>query len=317
MRRVRDQSGVTLVELVLAMTLALVVFGAALAAIDNFTSLWTGATERLDAQDKARLGIDRIATQLRNIASPLTSPKLLERATSYDLVFQTVGTPSGSNTTGTERVRYCIPQDTSTGSASDEVLVSETETWTTSTPPTSPWSSSSGVTIPCPDTTLPSGVSKSVIVAPYITNRYKTRTDRPAFTFNGGNTNPSTLSSVYTVQIDLFVNPTPTVSAAETELRSGVFLRNQPRAPVAAFTDTPTQDGGVVLNGSTSYSLDGEDLTYTWSCTSSSCPDSTALTDTSSGLVDWEPGAGTYTVALTVTDQSGLTASTSQSVTVT
>jgi hypothetical protein len=172
------------------------------------------------------------------------------------------------------------------------------------------------VTIPCPDTTLPSGVTKSVAVAPSVTNRYQGRSDRPAFTFNNG-TAPSDLGSVFTVQIDLFVNPTPTVPAAESELRSGAFLRNQPRSPVVSFTYTDTGGGGVLLNGGTSYSPDGQDLTYAWTCTTTSCPDNAGLTESNQGLVDWSPGVGTYTVQLTVTDQTGLTATATQSVTVT
>ncbi|MFL5824013.1 MAG: PKD domain-containing protein, partial [Solirubrobacteraceae bacterium] len=130
-------------------------------------------------------------------------------------------------------------------------------------------------------------------------------------------TAPSDLGSVFTVQIDVFVNPTPTVAAAESEVRSGAFLRNQPRSPVVNFTYTATGGGGVLLNGGTSYSPDGEDLTFAWSCTSDACPDNAGLTLSNQGLVDWSPGAGTYTVQLTVTDQTGLTATSTQSVTVT
>jgi type II secretory pathway pseudopilin PulG len=323
LERLRHEGGLSLVELLISMVLAVVVFGATLDVLVNYTKLQTGSQERLDAQNAARLGVDRIVRQLRNIASPVTSPKLLERATPYDIVFQTIGSAGvnnstcGSNTTCDERVRYCIPQDTSTGTASDEEVIGETQTWTTATAPSSPWSSDSSVTIPCPDTTLPSGVTKSIVVAPYVTNRYQQRTDRHAFYFNDG-TDPTDLSSVFTVQIDLFVNPTPGVAGAESEIKSGAFLRNQPRSPVANFTYTATGNGGVLLNGGTSYSPDGEDLTYSWSCTSTSCPDSSALTGSNQGLVDWTPGAGTYTVELTVTDQTGLTATTSpQTVTVT
>jgi hypothetical protein len=148
-----------------------------------------------------------------------------------------------------------------------------------------------------------------------VTNRYKGRTDRPAFTFNGG-TAPSDLSQVFTVQLDLFVNPTPSVPSAESEVRSGAFLRNQPRSPVAAFTYTDTGSGGVLLNGGISYSPDGEDLTYNWTCTSSGCPDLSSLTEDNEGLVYWNPGAGTYTVQLTVTDSTGLTTTSTQQVTV-
>lgn len=314
MRTLRGEEGFSLIELLVAMALATVVFGATLTALETYTHIWTGATQQLDAQDQARLGIDRIVRQLRNIVSPLTTPKLLERATPYDIVFQTVGAPLGSNTTGAERVRYCIPPDTSAGSPKEEVLNEEVQKWSTASPPTSPWTSDPTQTIPCPDTTLPSGVSNSVIVQNYVTNRYR-GADRPAFTFNNG-TAPSDLSQVYTVQIDLFVNSTPTNATAETELRSGAFLRNQPRSPVASFTYTPTEQGGVLLNGATSYSPDGLDLTYSWACGTGPCPDSSALTDSQSGLVDWKPGAGTYNIQLTVTDQTGLTDTSTEAVTV-
>jgi hypothetical protein len=95
-------------------------------------------------------------------------------------------------------------------------------------------------------------------------------------------------------------------------------LRNQPRAPVASFTPTPIEGGGgVLLNGGPSYSPDGEDLSYAWSCTSPSpCPDSGDLSGAGTGLIVWRPGAGTYTIALTITDETGLQATSTQQVTV-
>ncbi len=305
MSALKRQDGFTLIEVLVATTMSLVIFGATLSILVAFTNGATASTDRNDAQDRARLTIDLISRQLRNIASPISSPKLIERATPYDLIFQTVNTPSGSNTTGAERVRYCIPDDTSTGNASDEVLIEQTQTWTTSTPPSIPWSTN------CPDTS-----SSQAVVIPYVTNRYLGRSDRPAFTYNDGSA-PSDLTDITTVQMDIFVNPTPTVSAAEAELRSAVYLRNELRAPVASFTDTPTGGGGVLLNAGPSYSPDGASLSYSWSCTSTVCPSSSTLTGSSNGLIDWVPGAGTYTVQLTVTDSTGLTDTTSQQVTVT
>jgi prepilin-type N-terminal cleavage/methylation domain-containing protein len=305
MSTLKRQDGFTLIEVLVATTMSLVIFGATLSILVAFTNGATASTDRNDAQDRARLTIDLISRQLRNIASPISSPKLIERATPYDLIFQTVNSPNGSNTTGAERVRYCIPNDTSTGNASDEVLIEQTQTWTTSTPPSIPWGAN------CPDTT-----SSQAVVIPYVTNRYLGRTDRPAFTYNDG-TAPSDLTDITTVQMDIFVNPTPTVTAAEAELRSAVYLRNELRAPVASFTDTPTGGGGVLLNAGPSYSPDGAALSYSWSCTSTVCPSSSTLTGSSNGLIDWVPGAGTYTVQLTITDSTGLTDTTSQQVTVT
>src|SRR5205085_6567262 len=142
-----------------------------------------GSTQRNDAQDRARVVTDLIARQLRNIASPINSPKLLERATAYDIVFQTVGQPSGGangNTNGAERIRYCIPPDSASGDPTKEVLISQTQTWATATTPASPWTSDPAVTIPCPDTSVPS----SVILGQAVTNRYGPTSpaqDRPAF----------------------------------------------------------------------------------------------------------------------------------------
>jgi prepilin-type N-terminal cleavage/methylation domain-containing protein len=331
MRTLRRQEGFTLIELLVVLALFIVVMAATLTVLGAYSNGEQGSLQRDDAQDQARLAIDQIIHQVRNIASPFTAPKLLERATPYDIEFQTVGVPSqfpggscGSNTSCVERVRYCIPNDTNPGSPSDEVMYQETQTWTSSTVPSDPWSSDPSVTIACPDSPLPSGVSAAVVAATGITNRYQGRIDRCAFLFNNtcAGVQASNLSTIFTLQVDLFVDPTPTVqhtcgptsgsivNACETELRSSAFLRNQPRAPVAQFTWTPTGGGGVLLNGGISYSPDGQDLSFSWSCTlPSPCSQSAALAGSQSGLVDWQPGAGTYTVVLTVTDQTGLVSS--------
>lgn len=311
MTPLNDQRGFTLIEVLIATTLTLIVFGATLTVLDVFMHQSNASTQRYDAQDRARIVIDRIARQLRNVASPISSPKLLERATPYDIVFQTVATPSGSNSNGAERIRYCIPPDTPSGNPANEVLISQTQTWSTATPPASPWTSDPNVTIPCPDTSTPS----SVILGQAVTNRYQ-GANNPAFsfTYSGG----SSLNQVIAVQIDLFVNPTPKFRGAQTELRSGAYLRNQLRSPVANFTYTATGGGAVLLNGGTSYSPDGGDLTYSWSCTSpAACPAASSLTSQKQGLVSWTPGAGTYTVQLTVTDAAGLSNTYPLSVTVT
>jgi PKD repeat protein len=162
-----------------------------------------------------------------------------------------------------------------------------------------------------------------VTLASGVTNRYLGQPNRPAFSYNNGALDnnfvaASDLSDVSSVQLDLFVNPTPTLSSRESELRSAAFLRNQTHAPVANFTYTPTGGGGVLLNGATSYSPDGYGLSYYWSCTSTGCPGSATLAASTDGLVTWQPGPGTYTVTLTVTDSNNLsTTSTPQQVVVT
>jgi len=316
----RREHGFTLIEALVGMAIAVVVFGATLTVLEVYMRQSNGVTQRFDAQNQARLAVDRIVRQLRNVASPLTSPKLLERATPYDLVFQTIGTASGSNTAGTQRVRYCIPQDTASGSSSNEELISQTETWTTSSPPTDPWSSDPTVTIACPDTTFaqqPNGV----VVANSVVNRYQQTTARPAFSYNNGldsnSVTASDLSNISTIQINLWVNPTPKVNGATTEVQSSAYLRNKEHSPVANFTYSDIGNGGVILNGGTSYSPDGEQLSFAWSCTSVNCPSGTSIDNATDGLVPWQPGAGTYTVAMTVTDENGLSTTYTGSVVVT
>jgi len=315
-----------LVELLVAMTISLVVFGATLTVLDSFLRQSSAATKRLDAQDQARLAVDRIVRDLRNVSSPLTTPKLLERATPYDIVFQTIGTPrggAGGNVSGIQRVRYCVPQDSSSGSASLEKLIAQVQTWTTSSPAANPWTSDPSQTIACPDLTFAPAAGQPVytVLAQSIVNRYRQTTSYPAFSYNNGldanSVAAADLPQISTIQVNLRVNPTPTLPGATTQIQSAAYLRNKQHAPVAQFSYTATGGGGVILNAGQSYSPDNEQLSYAWACTSSPCPSAGTLSIASNGLVSWQPGAGTYSVALTVTDQTGVQTTTTQQVTVT
>ena len=323
MTALRRQDGFTLVELLVAMVASLVVFGATLTILDSYMRQSADAAKRFDAQDQARLAVDRIVRDLRNVSSPLATPKLLERATPYDLVFQTIGTPSGGNVSGIKRVRYCVPQDTSSGSATQERLIAQTQTWTTSTPAANPWTSDPSQTIACPDTTFTpaAGQPVSTVFAQAVMNRYRQTSGYPVFSFNNGVDGESVaatdLPEISTIQVKLRVNPTPSLSGATTQVQSSAYLRNKQHAPVAQFTYTATGNGGVILNAGQSYSPDNQQLSYAWACTSTPCAAAGTLSIASNGLVGWKPGAGTYTVALTVTDQTGLQTTTTQEVTVT
>jgi hypothetical protein len=188
-------------------------------------------------------------------------------------------------------------------------MINETQTWSTANPPASPWSADPNVTIPCPDSPLPSSTTVTQLTYS-ISNRYAGNTSRPAFSYNNGLDNnlvaAADLPLVTSVQVDLFSNPTPSLTRSETEIRSAAYVRNQTHAPVAQFTPTPTGGGGVLLNGGASYSPDGFDLSYGWACLTPGCPQVSQLAASNDGLVDWQPGPGTYTVQLTVTDPSGL-----------
>jgi prepilin-type N-terminal cleavage/methylation domain-containing protein len=326
MTTARGEDGFTLIELLVTMVIALIVFAATLSALTVFSRDSQAMTKRNNAQNQARLAIDQIVRQLRNIASPgASSQKLLERAAPYDIVFQTVGSQWGGNAQGIQRVRYCIPPDTNPGSASTEVMIAQVQTWNTPAIPRDPWSSDPTATIPCPDTSVTSTSSvqfTTTVLANYVTNQFQGRTDRPAFSYSGTAANgtayndltqvpAANLGTIDTVGLDLFVNPTTPLNDAETELRSAAFLRNEQRAPVASFTYTVLGGGAVLLNGGTSYSPSGDPLSYSWSCAPVACSSTGAI-------FDWKPGPNTYTVTLTVTDPTGLkTTSAPQTVTVT
>jgi Tfp pilus assembly protein PilW len=94
-RRLSDQRGLTLIEVLLSSVLSLLVMGASLAAFDGLQGSHKLTQKANDAQDVARQQTDRLARELRNLASPsqLTSdlsaqPQAVDVATAYDFVFR-------------------------------------------------------------------------------------------------------------------------------------------------------------------------------------------------------------------------------------
>ena len=87
-----------------------------------------------DAQQTARLASDTITSDLRNLASPTASqPHSIDKATSTDLIFQTVAKAGASqplNPANIMRVRYCLNRN-NTG---NEILYRQTQFWGNATP---------------------------------------------------------------------------------------------------------------------------------------------------------------------------------------
>ena len=291
MSRLADERGVMLTELLVAMTLMLVISGAVLTCLEVFQRT-TGANQlQNEAQDRARLGVERLLRDLRNHATPSPAlPTGIERAGPYDLITQTVDPGAApSNARGSRRVRYCLTTGTSGAR-----LHAMTQDWS-GAPPAVP------ATTACPGPTAdpadPSaGWSAQRVVADSIANRSGTR---PLFSYDS-----AALADVSEVKADLWVDVDPALRPGEVALRGGVLLRNRNRAPTAAFTVTRTaRDSGgsyhVLLNGSGSTDPDGDALAYEWR-------DGATLIPSAAAWLDHATPAGTHRFTLTVRDPSGL-----------
>jgi len=298
MNRLRDQSGMTLIELQIVLVLMVGVLGATLTTFNQSEESRRVNQDQNEAQDQNRRTLDKIARDLRNLASPSTaSPVAVERNGADDLIFKTVAPvqPNGSlNARNITRVRYCLGAS-SGGKAS---LFRQEQTWVTPNPPPNP---PMGTT--CPDSgwpAVPNGVGNSRVVAESIVNR-----EHGAAIFTYDSTAPA---SVYSIGIELLVDANPARSPTASRLSSGVFLRNQNKEPQAAATATDTGTGHLLLlNGSGSVDPEGGTIAlYQWFA------DGNLTTPVATGAVaTWAPSGSTWPqthdITLKVTDSGGRT----------
>ena len=254
--RLRDERGITLVELLVGMVISLIIFGATLSAAVAMNNGAKRNADHNEAQDTARTYMDRLARQLRNLASPSiftddyqAQPYAVDSAGPYDLVFRVVDDvrPGGSlNYANVKRVRYCLnATDPSRG-----VLYHQEQTWTdraSNEPPAMPSLSA------CPGT----GWTTSKVMTEHVVNRIGGQ-NRPLFVYNA-----TDLQRISQIHADLYIDPTPGEAPVESRLGSGVTLRNQNRVPVARMDIAPAP-GKLVLNGSASDDPEGMPLTYQW-----------------------------------------------------
>jgi prepilin-type N-terminal cleavage/methylation domain-containing protein len=294
MRLARRQQGFTLIELMVSMSLITVVVMATISAFVSFNRNERVNRLQNESQDEARLTIERLSSQLRNLASPNDfSPKSVEKAEPYDIVFLTVDAvkPVGSlNARNIKRVRYCIG-DVANAKAP---LIKQQQTWQIQTPP--PSFSTAG----CPNATW----GNSTIVAEDVVNTAQAPAV-PVFSFSPA---AAPLDSITAIRANLMVDWNPGKSPSAATLSSGVFLRNQNRAPVASCTAQYAGTGKkIALNGSASEDPEGFNMkSYKWYA------DGKATTDPADleGVVGvWEAGtSGTHSFNLVVRDQGDLEA---------
>jgi hypothetical protein len=273
------------------MVLMLIVLGATLATFTNFESDSARAAARNESQDAVRRNVGQMTKELRNLASPSLAAPAVERALPADLVFQTVypvGPTTAANPSNLRWMRYCLE------GGSPARMWMQWMTWTTSPPPAA---------TACPGADW----EGQQVVAQGVTNQ--ARPNRPVFTYNATAT-----TEISAVNVDLFVDMDPLRPPGETRLRSGAFLRNQNRAPTAAFTWFKAAAGKVVLNGSPSSDPEGQPLTYVWMSSQGGAPKKLGEgitcecpTNTADFPTQRLP-LGTYTLWLEVKDPGGLPA---------
>lgn len=314
--RAREESGLTLIELLVAMAIATVVFGAVLTALDAFQSNNRFDLLRNEAQDNARNATDRLARELRNVAAPTTgSAGALEQAVTQaeeeaekgkpaSVAFQTISSSAikGQNTTGAMRVRYCLNDST----PSNEILWRQVQTWELKEAPSIPSAT------PCPA----EGWTSSTQLVQHITNGNGGQ-KRPPFVY--GPAGATEVSKITSVELTLYLDVNPGQSRpGESQLTSSISLRNANRRPIAAFTTTE-KNGHLLLNASESVDPDGLALTYAWTEGKEIAGKEEGENKISSTAQTYETGAlekKSYTFWLRVTDPGGLTASTKKTVTI-
>jgi prepilin-type N-terminal cleavage/methylation domain-containing protein len=294
MRLPREQQGFTLIELMVSMSLITVVVMATISAFVSFNHNERVNRLQNESQDEARLTIERLSSQLRNLASPNDfSPKSVEKAEPYDIVFLTVDAvkPVGSlNARNIKRVRYCI----GTVSNGKAPLIKQQQTWQVQTPP--PSFSTTG----CPNATW----GNSTIVAEDVVNTAEAPAV-PVFSFSPA---AAPTDSITAIRANLMVDWNPGKSPVASTLSSGVFLRNQNRAPVASCTAQYAGTGKkIALNGSASEDPEGFNMkSYKWYADGKPTTDPADL----EGVVGvWTAStSGTHSFKLVVRDQGDLEA---------
>jgi Tfp pilus assembly protein PilW len=311
--RLGDESGLTLVELLVAAAISLIVFGATLGVIESMFRQRANTEAQTEVETAARQAEDRLARQLRNLASPgdlvtsvtSTQPNSIDRDMPTDLIFKDVADtqPAGSlNSPNVRRVRYClqssgtVPGTSFSASPAREVLWMQFQTWTSAAAPVMPTATD------CPG----NGWTIQRMVADHIVNTSAT----PLFVYSGDSglitgATSSDRANISRVEARITVDADPTTFPQASDLTTGVILRNQNRAPTAslAYSLLNPVTCAIQLDGSGSADPEHKPLQYAWYI------DGTKQAET--GIVIQKlVASGTHSYSLTVYDPAGLAGTT-------
>ena len=293
MKRLREEGGFALTELLVGMVLMALVLGTSLVVFQVFSSQSRRVDNQSQAQNNARRAIDRVVVQLRSAtAGSVTGGQPIEKVTANDLVFL-VPTKSPSltnNARGVVHTRYCLDSNTSTNA----VL------WTQTSPYSSTSSSAPPSTTACPSPAWPNQER----VADHFVNQLQS----PAVSLFTAQTDAS--GNVTDIAVRAFVDANTSTDPRATDLQSSVTLRNLNRQPMASMSCQALSNGHALCDASASADPDGENLTFSWTMDGSPLSSRSYRLD-QTGLASHS----THSFSVTVSDPGGLTSSATRSIT--
>ena len=290
----RDESGYTLIEVLLVSVLSIVVLGATLSVFTTMERNQQTSRKVNVMQDDTRSVIDQIAKQLRNVASPSDNVfKPIERAEPHDLVFRVVsrtGAPTTANPTNIMRVRYCLDNQ--------RRLYMQTQVLADA-------STAQPMGGACPHNG--NGWTTQRLINGNVVNG-----TRPVFSYvmssTGGYqeltsvTADADLERVVSVRAQVFADDDVARGPAESALATRVFLRNQNIKPTASFIGTPSGTMSLQLNGSASEDSEGGRLLFEWFDENSTLPNRKIG---EGAVFVYQAPVGSRSIYLKVTDPGG------------
>src|SRR3954451_18525984 len=244
MSRLRDDSGFTLMELLVSMTLMTIIIGATLSILELVQRQHSEAAVRVDSRDQIRTTLDRLIKPLRGAVE--TTSGMVEYVSATEIVWQSVGSTvpaaGAANATGVQRNRLCL--DTASGK-----LYLQTKSWTTTAPLLPATPPQCGL--------VATDYSTAKLLGSNITNG----ASRAVFTYDYRN-GSTLLKDLQGVKVSLFLDANGAARAPdEVRLSTVVSLRNTNQAPTASFT-AAVIGGHVLLNAAASVDPEGGSLTY-------------------------------------------------------
>jgi type II secretory pathway pseudopilin PulG len=291
MRRLRDEGGMTLTEVLAAMFVAVILFGAAVTTFVTFLDTSTKADNETQSQEAARSTLERLSAQLRNgMATGTTGSQPVQHVSDFDLVFlapDAKGTVSANNPRVLTYHRYCLGNANNKGE----------QLWYQ----TSPFNSASQATAPARDKCPSTSWATRFKMADHLTNRLSPVAPVfvPAYDSTG---------NVLHVSVNARVDWNPDMRPPAVELRSKVTLRNLNRAPTASLSCAGLTNGHAICDASASSDPDGQALSYAWAV------NGTTITGESTYRLDYSPLApgASRTITVTVSDSGNATATDSE-----